>query len=126
MWNVPQTIALTRIPRGPNSAAAALVSALRPAFAAAYTTVYGTAFNAAFELMLMIEPPGVMCSAASAVSRSGPLRLTAIVLSNSSDVTSSSDGGTGAMPALLTSTSMRPNSAIVASMSAAHWSQSPT
>ena len=67
-----------------------------------------------------------MCSAASAVSRSGPLRFTAIVLSNSSAVTSSSDGGTGAMPALLTSTSTRPNSAIVASMSAAHWSQSPT
>ena len=36
-----------------------------------------------------------------------------MVLSNSSEVTSSSDGGTGAMPALFTSTSMRPNSATV-------------
>ena len=74
----------------------------------------------------MIDPPAVMCSAASAVSRSGPLRLTAIVLSNRSEVTSSNDGGTGAMPALFTSTSMRPNSATVASMSAPQSSQSPT
>ncbi len=27
VWNVPQTIPLTRMPRGPNSSAAALVSA---------------------------------------------------------------------------------------------------
>ena len=48
------------------------------------------------------------------MSRSGPLRLTAIVLSNRSEVTSAnSEGGTGAIPALLTSTSMHPNSATV-------------
>ncbi len=35
VWNVPQTIAFTRMPRGPNSWAAALVRALSPAFAAA-------------------------------------------------------------------------------------------
>ena len=87
-----------------------------PAFAAAYTTVNDDGCSDAFELTLMIDPPAGMCSAASAVSRSGPLRLTAIVLSNRSGVTSSSDGGTGAMPALLTSTSMRPNSATVASI----------
>ena len=35
VWNVPQTIPLTRMPRGPNSCAVALVSVLSPAFAAA-------------------------------------------------------------------------------------------
>ena len=35
VWNVPQTIAFTRMPRGPNSCAAALVSAFSPALAAA-------------------------------------------------------------------------------------------
>ena len=41
--NVPQTMAFTRIPRDPNSLAAALVSAFNPAFAAAYPTIPPTA-----------------------------------------------------------------------------------
>ncbi len=35
MWKVPHTMALTRMPRGPYSVAAAMVNALSPAFAAA-------------------------------------------------------------------------------------------
>jgi hypothetical protein len=35
VWNVPHTMAFTRMPREPNSFAAALVSAFSPALAAA-------------------------------------------------------------------------------------------
>jgi len=77
-------------------------------------------------LMLMMEPPGAMCSAAMAISRNGPFTLTPKVLSNSSSVTPANEGGTGAIPALLTSTSMRPNSLTVASTSASHCAQSAT
>jgi hypothetical protein len=77
-------------------------------------------YKDAFELMLMTAPPGDMRSAARAVSRKGPLRFTAIVLSNRSAVTPRRDGGTGAMPALFTSTSIRPNSVTAASTRVAH------
>jgi hypothetical protein len=35
VWNVPHTMLFTRMPRGPNSCAAALVRAFWPALAAA-------------------------------------------------------------------------------------------
>ena len=47
----------------------------------------------------------------SAVRRNGPLRLTAMTLSNSSSPTSTRLGYSGAMPALLTRMSTLPNSA---------------
>src|SRR4030081_3117528 len=52
--------------------------------------------------MLITEPPAGRCPAATAVRRSGPFKFTAIVLSNSDSVIPPSDGGTGAVPALLT------------------------
>ena len=60
----------------------------------------------------MIEPPSpaAIRSPNSAHSRKGPLKLTDTTLSNSSSEISARDGYKGELPALLTSTSQRPNS----------------
>ena len=75
---------------------------------------------AATLLTLMIDPPSpaAIRGATRAVSRNGPLTLTATTLSNSSSVTSGRLGYSGAMPALFTSTSTFPSSAYVESTSA--------
>ena len=62
----------------------------------------------------------------SADSRNGPLRFTPMTLSKSSSVTSGSDGYSGDMPALFTSTSQWPNSLVDAVDQASQSSQWPT
>ena len=61
----------------------------------------------------MIEPPPAAAIDAPnrADSRNGPLKFTDITLSNNSSDTSVSDGYSGDIPALFTSTSQRSNSA---------------
>ena len=82
-------IALTRT-RGPNACARPTVIALTPALAAAYGTMSRVGRTAPVLDTLMIEPPpaSTIRSPTSAASRNGPLRLTAMTLSNSSSVTS--------------------------------------
>lgn len=67
--------------------------------------------------MEMIRPPLPMCRAAAWASTNEAREWTARVLSTSASVTSSS-GPNGAMPALLTRMSIRPNSATVRSTTA--------
>ena len=64
-------------------------------------------------LTLMMAPPpsATMRSPTNAESRNGPLRLRFVTASNNFSVTSDSLSYSGDMPALLTSTSTRPNSA---------------
>src|SRR6185369_16900081 len=59
-------------------------------------------------------------------SRNGPLRLVLKTLSYNASETWSTLGYSGDMPALLTRMSTVPNSSYAASVSASHWSQSPT
>ena len=109
--NGPGITALTRTV-GPNAWARPIVIALTPAFAAAYGTMSLVGRMAPVLETLMIEPPpaATIRSPTSAARRNGPLRLTPITLSNRSSVTSDSFPYIGEIPALFTSTSMRPKS----------------
>src|SRR6195952_3635941 len=119
---------LTRTPTPAYSSAAALVSALSPAFAAEYTGAVEIGFTEASELMLIIEPPPVafIASAARAVSRVGPLRLTPITLSNNVSDVASRDGASGLIPALLIRPSSRPQRPAAVVITRSRDSQSPT
>ena len=78
--------------------------------------------------MLMMLPPPLsrMTGATHWLIRSGPSRLTAKILRHRSSVMSLTPAREGLMPALLTSTSMRPNRSTMASTKPGMASQSPT
>ena len=80
--------ALTRT-LGPSASANPTVSAFNPAFAAAYGRMSCVGRTPPIELMLTTEPPpaSIIRAPTSDVSRNGPFRLTASVLSHSSSVT---------------------------------------
>ena len=79
-------------------------------------------------ITLMIEPPPflAMIGATSCARRSGPFTFTACSLSQYSCVICATGVGAGLMPALLTSTSMRPKRAATRSTSAGSSSQLAT
>src|SRR3954469_24542927 len=112
----PGEIALTRTPGDPNSAAHARVKVSIAPFVDAYSAPTGIPNRATQEPRLMIDPDprAVISGAIAAVKKNGALTLTAYTSSN---IASSTVRVVelGKIPALLTSTSMRPPSAWVAS-----------
>src|SRR4029077_112117 len=125
--NGPATMQLTRT-FGPYANANDRVIELSPAFAAPYGSDVGDGFSDAVLEMLMIEPPSPFAIRlpTSADRRNGPLKFSPTTLSNRSSEMSSSTGYSGDMPALLTSTSTRPNRSYAASASLPTSSQRPT
>src|ERR1700730_5041664 len=91
--NGPHWIVLTRT-EGPRARAKPSVSALSPALAAAYGRTVPSGRIEATDEMLTTTPPSpeTIRSPMRAVSRKGPLRLTATTLSHSFSLTAPSDG----------------------------------
>src|SRR4051794_8297554 len=97
------------------SRAVDLVSPVTACFDAVYGAELGRGAVAEIEPLLMIlPPPGVwdfMSLNASWVQRNGPVRFTSTTCRHCSKVRSSNGIGGAAVPALLNSTSSRPNAA---------------
>src|SRR5262249_49572207 len=112
VWNGPHMMQLTRT-LGPYSLASATVRIFSPALAEAYGAVSGSGRIAAVEETLIIEPPSpaAIREPNSADRRTAPLRLTPMILSNNSSLVSTDEGASGEIPALLISTSARPQRA---------------
>ena len=84
VWMNPGQIALARMPCGPYSIAATLVTATTPAFAAEYTAVNGEPLSPPIDDQLTIAPPSPCSSMARMpcfIPYSTPRRSTFIVAS---------------------------------------------
>ncbi len=101
---------LTRTPQGAHSIAIDRVRLRRAAFEAPYADTFGPGWYAAIVPMLMMlpPPPSRITGATCWLIRSGPSRLTENTLRQYSRVIWLGGIGAGLMPALLTSTSIRP------------------
>jgi hypothetical protein len=112
----PGQTALTRTPRPPHSAAKVLVSPIRPCLLALYAARSAIPRSPATEAMFTIlpEPCRNISPPNSRLVRNGPVRLTSRTRRQSAEVVSSA-GVMRLTPALLTSTSTRPNSPTTAS-----------
>ncbi|SLH39636.1 Uncharacterised protein [Mycobacteroides abscessus subsp. abscessus] len=96
--------------------------------AAAYIASGGLGRSAPMLEMLTIDPPpaAAIRAPATAINRNGPLRFTSRVLSHRPSPTAARFGASGAMPALLTTMSRLPNSAMIASTAGSMVSHCPT
>ena len=107
---------MTRTPRPPHSAARVRVSPIRACLLALYAARSAMPNSPATELMLTMLPSPLRSISLpnSRLVRNGPVRFTSKTRRQSASVVSSA-GVIWLIPALLTSTSTRPNSAIAAS-----------
>ncbi len=112
------------------SRAVVLVRPVIPCLVDVYATEPGRGVCAEIEPLLMIRPPGgcwfFMILNASCVHRKAPVRLMSTTAFHCSYDSSSSDMAGAPMPALLNSTSSRPNVSIVLAKSARTDSGTPT
>ena len=112
----PGHTAFTRTPRPPHSTARVRVKPIKPCLLVLYAARSAIPSNPATELKLTMlpEPRRNISLPNSRLIRNGPVRFTARVLFQSARIVSSA-GTIVLMPALLTSTSIRPNSSATAS-----------
>ena len=121
----PGASAFTRTPRGAKAAAIERVNDIRAAFPAAYMATSGEKMNAPTDTTFSTAAVGRRRNGRACWTRNtGPRRFTSNDLAQAS-VVNAPNGWARALAALLTTTSMAPNSSTVRSTRRWSWSTSP-